>query len=279
MASNAKKSKQKPSEKQNGKKQRKPGELSRFQRIVIVVFIAIFALSTLAGALASVISGQNAQDSADQSDETTVASVDADYEGIVADLEAKVAENAEDKASLLSLGRYYASWGSRVSSLASTDEETSHANELFDKAMGYYDQYLALEDSPAARVDRALCQYYKGDTAAAQNELTEITTTTAPDYAPAWANLGMLYEMQGMTDEARAAYEKAAELDPNDEYGAGSYAQQRVSALDSAAEDTEDDGTSDDAATDDGASDDASTDDAAANTDAGSTDDAGTTEE
>ena len=36
-------------------KQRKPGELSRFQKVVIIIFIVIFAGSTLAGALASVV--------------------------------------------------------------------------------------------------------------------------------------------------------------------------------------------------------------------------------
>ena len=70
-----------------------------------MAFIVVFALSTLAGALASVVQTQTAEDAAEDSQETTVESVDSDYEGIVASLESKVAENAEDKASLLSLGR------------------------------------------------------------------------------------------------------------------------------------------------------------------------------
>lgn len=263
MASNAKKDRKQSEKKGDEAKKRKPGELSRFQKIVIVAFIVIFALSTLAGALASVVQTETAEDASEESQETTVATIDENYEGIVQDLESKVAENAEDKASLLSLGRYCFSWGANVSSLATTDEETAHANELFDKAIGYYDQYLALEDSPAARVDRALCQYYKGDTEAAATELSEITTAS-PDYAPAWANLGMLYETQGRTDEARAAYEKASELDPNDEYGAYSYAQQRISALDEAAASAEEESADEtgDATTDDAADDGAQTDDA-----------------
>ena len=261
MASNAKKDRKQSSKKgDEAAKKRKPGELSRFQKIVIVAFIVIFALSTLAGALASVMQTQTAEDASEESQETTVETVDGNYEGIVQDLESKVAENPEDKASLLSLGRYCFSWGANVSSLATTDEETSHANELFDKAIGYYDQYLELEDSPAARVDRALCQYYKGDAEAAATELTEVTTNS-PDYAPAWANLGMLYETQGLTDEARAAYEKAAELDPDNEYGAYSYAKQRISALDEAAESAEEDSADDAGETDDAAQTDANSDD------------------
>lgn len=242
----APKPKKKPAE-------RKPGELSRVQKIVIVAFVVIFALSTLAGALASVFqSHQAAQDSAqDSADDTdAIARIDGNYEGIVSSFEAKVAENPDDAASLLALGRYCLAWGANVRSQATTDDETSHANELFERAMGYYDQYLAIEDSPAARVDRALCQYYEGDTSAAVTALEELTQSS-PDYAPAWLNLGMLYETQGNTDAATSAYEQAQTLDPNNEYGAYSYATQRLSALQSADED--DSADSGDGSTDDSA--------------------------
>jgi len=36
-----------------------------------------------------------------------------------------------------------------------------------------------------------------------------------PDYAPAWNNLGIAYEHAGSFDEAKEAYEKALDLDPN----------------------------------------------------------------
>ena len=102
MASNAKKDRKQSSKKgDEAAKKRKPGELSRFQKIVIVAFIVIFALSTLAGALASVMQTQTAEDASEESQETTVETVDGNYEGIVQDLESKVAENPEDKASLL----------------------------------------------------------------------------------------------------------------------------------------------------------------------------------
>lgn len=231
--------------------------LSKGQKVVVVIFIVIFALSTLAGALAAIAPSQSSSDStdADQTteDTTTVASIDEQYEGFVSDLEAKLAENSEDRATLLSLGRYCTTWASSVKDAATTDEETAHASELFDKAIGYYDQYLALEDSNAVRVSRALCQYYKGDVDAARAALEELTASAA-DYGPAWANLGMIYEEQGDTEAALAAYEKAVEADPDDEYGAKTYAEQRISALESASEETTDDSTdSADATTDDSA--------------------------
>lgn len=212
------------------KRERKPGELSRFQKVVIVLFIIVFALSTLAGALASVFQGQQTQIADQSQEDVTIESLDEDYQPVISDLESKVAENAEDTASLLALGRYYFSWGASVAQLAQVDSETSHANELLGKAVEYYDRYLELEDSDAARVDRALCFYYEGDTTTALNDLEEITQSS-PDYAPAWANLGMLYEVRGDTDGAKSAYQKAAELDPDDEYNAKTFAEQRLDAI------------------------------------------------
>lgn len=239
-------------EKNKKSRERKPGELSRFQKTIIVLFIVVFALSTLAGALASVFQSQN------QSQPLTVETIDENYEGMVADLEAKVAENPEDTESLKSLGDYCSSWAMNVSMLATTDEDTAHSNDLLTKAIGYYDQYLALEDSNEVATSRAMCFYYQGDTDKAVTTLQELTAAGGAEYAPAWADLGLLYEQQGSTDEARAAYEKAAELDPEDEAGVKSYAEGRIAQMDEAAaaddgaDATADDGVSDDAAADAG---------------------------
>lgn len=242
-------------------KQRKPGELSRFQKVVIIIFIVIFAGSTLAGALASVVQSQNSQNQ-----ELTVETMDESYEGTVADLEAKVAENPDDTDSLLSLAQNCSSWGTSVLMLATTDDEVTHGNELLEKAVGYYDDYLEREDSSSVRVSRALCLYYQGKTDEAATALEEVTTDY-PDYAPGWYSLGALYEGQGKTDEAKAAYEKAVELDPDDEEGVKSSAESRLEALaesDADATNDTDDASSDDATTaDDAATDDADTDDTA----------------
>jgi Flp pilus assembly protein TadD len=39
-----------------------------------------------------------------------------------------------------------------------------------------------------------------------------------PTYAAAWNNLGIAYEQQGKFDEARKAYEKAIQLEPNNNF-------------------------------------------------------------
>lgn len=234
-------------------KPRRPGELSRFQKGVIIAFIAVFALSTLASAFASMMQGEQQQATQDSTDTLTVASMDERYQPMVSELEGKVAADDTDKASLLSLGRYCLQWGSAVRMLGTTDADTSHANELFEKAISAYDKYLALEDSSAVRVDRALCQYYEGETSEAQVALEELTEKD-PEYAPAWANLGMILEATGSTDDAKAAYQKAIATDPDDEYQAKSYAEQRLQAIDKAAEEASSEdsgsGSSDSASTD-----------------------------
>ncbi len=205
------------------KRERRPGELSTFQKVVIVLFIAVFALSTLAGALASVFQSS-------QTVEYNVDYVDSQYTDYVADLESQLEEDPENAETLLATARACSSWGTSVMMLAATDDEASHGTELVQRAIGYYDRYLALDNASDARVERAMCEYYLGDAETATADL-EAVTTDDPEYAPAWYDLGLLYEGQGLTDEARAAYQKAVELDPDNEQGVGTNAQSRIDAL------------------------------------------------
>jgi len=55
----------------------------------------------------------------------------------------------------------------------------------------------------------------------------ETATVTDPTYASAWNNLGIGYEQLGRFDDARKAYEKAMELEPNNTYIRGNYDQFR----------------------------------------------------
>lgn len=205
------------------KRTRKPGELSMFQRVVIILFIVVFALSTLAGALASVFQSS-------QTVEYNVDYVDSQYSDYVADLESQLEDDPENTETLLATARACSSWGTSVAMLAATDDERSHGTELIERAIGYYDRYLELDNASDARSERAMCEYYLGDAETAVADL-EAVTTDDPDYAPAWSSLGSLYEAQGQTDQAIAAYQKAVELDPDDEQGVGSSAQSRLDAL------------------------------------------------
>ena len=235
-------------------------------KVALTVFAVLMALSMMLPSIAAIVGTSSSQDSSsqsqsadsgssadssdsgssadssdsgsssDSSDGTTdaVAQADEKYQPLVDALETKLSSDSQNLATLLNLGKDYMAWGVTVRYSGSTDASTSHANELLEKAISYYDQYLALKDSGAVRVDRALCQYYEEETSEATAALEQLTQDM-PDYGPAWANLGMLYESAGNSDQAREAYQKAQEADADDEYGAKTYATQRISAMDSAA--------------------------------------------
>lgn len=238
------------------------GNMKTSTKVVIIVLAVIMAFAMMLPSFASVIASDrqdqeqaeqqnaaNQNDSADSSsdngssddnsssDNANAAATDGvpeklqslatQYAPKVSTLESKLESEPNNLAALLNVAQDYMSWGYQAVSQSSSDEETSYANGLLDKAIGYYDRYLALNDSNSAKVDRALCQYYEGDTTDALAALEQITTDS-PDFAPAWANLGMLYERSGDTDKAKDAYQKASDADPNNEYGAKSFADQRL---------------------------------------------------
>ena len=218
--------------------------------VVIVVFAIVMALSLMLPSLAPIFANKNTGQQQDQQSQqsdsnnnssdssnsesseaaNSVAKVDANYSKTVSALEAKLAKDPNNIATLLNLGNDYMNWGYQVGSYSSADGDKSHANDLLAKAMGYYDQYLAKNDSDAVRVNRALCQLYSEDTAGATAALEQLTQKS-PNYGPAWANLGLANEIAGNQDAAKTAYDKAKETDPNDEYGAKSFAERRLAQM------------------------------------------------
>lgn len=236
-------------------------------KALIVLFAVLMALSLMLPSLSSIFSSSsssstsseqsassddsNSSDADSGSETDYVAKADEKYGAQVTALEEKYASDPVNLATLLNLGKNYMTWGTYVRYFGSTDADTSHANELLSNAVKYYDEYLAIKDSAAVRVDKALCAYYQEDGTSALQQLKELTES-APDYGPAWANLGLLYEASGDEESAKAAYAKAQETDPNDEYGAKSYATQRLASLESSDEtDDSDESASEDAAADD----------------------------
>lgn len=226
-------------------------------KILIVFFAILMAASLMLPSFAAIFSSSQSNSSISEQQSasvTDVASADAKYTDVVASLEEKYSSDPTDLATLLNLGKDYMTWGVYVRYYGSTDADTSHANELLDKAVKYYDEYLAIKDSNAVRCDKAMCAFYQEDGTSALNQLEELTAS-APDYGPAWANLGLLYEASGNTDAAKEAYAKAQETDSDDEYGAKSYATQRLSAIESAeSSDSSDDSASSDSTSTTGSS-------------------------
>lgn len=246
-------------------------QLSTGTKIVVAVFAVIMALSMMLPMIAQVFAGrqvassesaeqaESATEEAAQTDEKTDEKKDADekaadekateeeaavpdnetlkslaeqYDPKVDKYKKRLESDPKNLAALLNLGQTYMNWGYSATYSSSTDEETNYSKGLLNKAVKTYDDYLALNDSPAVKVDKALCQYYAGDTDKAIKALEKMTKDD-PSYPLAWANLGMLYETQNETEKATEAYRKAVETDENDEYGAKSYGNRRLIALNS----------------------------------------------
>lgn len=215
------------------------GGKKRVREIVIVLFAILMGVSMMTPSLAGIFGNSSVQQQdQEQSDATStdtsaasgVAAVDDKYQPLVSDLESKLSGDPANLATLLGLGNDYLQWGYEVSTTATTDQDKQHGQDLLATAQDYYNQYLALNDSDVVRVHIALCKLYGGDTSGAQADL-EALTQSNPDFGLAWANLGLVYEREGDTSKATDAYNKAEEADPNDEYGAKSFAEQRLEAI------------------------------------------------
>lgn len=247
--------------------------MSTGTRIIVGIFAVIMALSMTLPSLAPIfandtVSEQEAeseesseQDASEQekdateekeSDKKTETTGDSELDAIIAstpDNESlktlaednqksnekfikRLEEDPNDLAALLNLGQNYMNWGSNARYSGTTEEETAYTNALFKKAIEYYDRYLAIRKSDAVKIQRAMCEFYTDNTEEALKTLTTMTEEK-PDYPLAWAYLGMLYEQQYDYDKAKEAYAKAVETDPDNEYGAKNYGEERTKAINS----------------------------------------------
>lgn len=216
--------------------------------IVIVVFAVVMALAMMLPSFATVFASSESSNSnnstnsssdneSDSDDDSTTNSESVDgvfstYSDEITSLESKLSDDPDNLAYLYNVGKEYMDCAYSASQYASGDTDTERVDEYYQNAMDYFDRYLALNDSDAVKVDRALCQLYKGDTSSSIAAFEQITTDS-PDYGPAWANLGLAYETSGDTTSAINAYNKAKETDPDNEYGAYSYAVTRLNYIQS----------------------------------------------
>ena len=212
--------------------------------IVALIVVAALAVAVVSGVFSPAAqsgdqSGQEQATSADGSETSTdgsaMESIDAQYGAAAQQLASQYEADPTNPSTLLNLANGYFDWGVAAMNHAASDEDSTHARELLARAVEYYDTYLA--DNPGAKsatVDRAICVFYAGDTDQAIEAL-EALISDDPSFAPAWANLGMFYESQGSTEKAADAYRRAIEASAEDDaYNVGSYAQERLDALEGA---------------------------------------------
>lgn len=144
--------------------------------------------------------------------------------------EDRLDKDPNNLAALLNLGQIYMNWGYSAQYSSTTDEERDYSKGLLNKSVEYFDRYLAIEESDAVKVQRLSSLYYLGETQESLDAMKKITEEN-PDYPLAWAHLGLFYEWQYDQTNALAAYKKAAETDPKDEYGVKSFADEHVKSI------------------------------------------------
>ncbi len=137
-----------------------------------------------------------------------------------------------DLAALLNLGQTYMNWGSSATYSSTTDEEKAYSKALITKAEGFFDRYLELHESDAARIQRIMCESYEGDNAKALADMEKLSAQK-PDSPLVLVYLGMMYAQQGESQKAVEAYNKVAEVDPDNEYGMAEYAKQGIASVNS----------------------------------------------
>lgn len=239
----AKKSKKTPAE-------AKKANHKKLIELAAVVFAVIMALTMMLPSLSAIFANKSSSSSSTDSSTTastdssttsstdssttsststsSVSDVDNEYSSTVSELETKLKADPNNLPALINIANDYLNWGYSAKTYESTDEEKAHVVDLFNSAITYYDRYLALNDAKSVHVNRALAQYYAGDTDGAVQALVDFTNTTT-DYAPAWADLGMLYENQSNTTAAKDAYTKALGANPSS--NVSSYVNARLTAI------------------------------------------------
>lgn len=245
---------------------------SLFMKIVIIIFAVILVLSLCLPFFSSCsATPSTTQDDGAQSDSSTeastVAEIQAQYASLIESLEGKLADDPDNLTHLASLGNNYMDEGVGMKSASDAADNEETIAEVFSKAVGYYDDYLeaaaagdADADSVSAvTVDRAVCLFYSGEENQAIADLSSFLEET-DDYVMGWYNLGAFYSQQGDNDQAKEAFNKVIELDPDNESGIVSYAQLQLAIIEAseeaaAEEETDDADGAEEESADEGAAD------------------------
>ena len=245
---------------------------SLFMKIVIIIFAVILVLSLCLPFFSSCsATPSTTQDDSAQSDSSTeastVAEIQTQYASLIESLEGKLADDPDNLTHLASLGNNYMDEGVDMKSASDAADNEETIAEVFSKAVGYYDDYLeaaaagdADADSVSAvTVDRAVCLFYSGEEDQAIADLSSFLEET-DDYVMGWYNLGAFYSQQGDNDQAKEAFNKVIELDPDNESGVVSYAQLQLAIIEAseeaaAEEETDDADGAEEESADEGAAD------------------------
>lgn len=217
---------------------------TRGMKVIIIIFCVILVLTLMLPGMSALFGGGGQQpvqqDTAEQTQPKTLAEVDAIYSPAVETVEKQIAEDPDNPTLKSALGAANLEWGFGIMRLSQqlSLEDPSQAEPLateaekhFNDAVAAYDAYLETEQSDEARTSRAIALFYSNDVDGAIAAL-EQQTQDSPSFSPAWANLGQFVEAKGDYAAARTHYEKAVEVDPDDQYHVKGYVDTRLAMLD-----------------------------------------------
>ena len=223
----------------NTQKSYTPGSkgLSTPAKVLIVFFAVLMALSLMIPSISAIFASDDSSQTITIDDIRD--SINNQFSTTVETLETQLEADPDNPDLLKQLGTAYMQWAANLQYYSMTDEQTLDVYDKAKKAKEYYDTYLEDNDDADVADAAAMCIYYYGETSNAITALEEVCEKY-PDHAGSFANLGMLYEVQGETDKAIENYNLAVEKDPDDEAGAKSYAEGRLEALASTDAEAED---------------------------------------
>lgn len=133
---------------------------------------------------------------------------------------------------LVSMGDTYFDWAAQVQQAAQTDATKQGADvALWVAAKDAYRRALDVESgAPPVTIDYAITLFYTGETLAAI-EQAESIRESAPEFPPAWFNLGIFYGSVGDVEKAVENYERYVELDPEGKQGNVDFAKEQLASL------------------------------------------------
>lgn len=212
------------------------------KEIAVIVISVIVAVSLMLPSLAQIF----AQPQQTETLPTTVEGYQEKYQPIVDGYEEQLEADPNNAQAELGLANTYYEWGSYARMFAGDEEFQAEVTRVFTEAENAYAKYLEIvgntdsDEAKQAAVSKALCASDLGNTIGAIDQLQKLADDT--NYAPAWANLGMLYQSQeGGEQAAIEAYQKGIEADPDGSLGVKDYCEQQIEAIESADDESADD--------------------------------------
>lgn len=164
-----------------------------------------------------------------------VQAVNQKHQAQVDALSQALQSDPESYTILVALGNSYFDWAAAMQQASQTSTSAVGADQpLWIAAKDNYARAVKINDKVSpVRVDYSITLFYAGDTNKAIEEATAVTKAD-PEFAPAWFNLGIFHQAVGKNAEAKAAYQRYIQLDPEGKQGNVDVAKQNLKDLESA---------------------------------------------